>query len=610
VEISRTKLGLTPKPADPDAELNRLRALNAPKKAEIAARQGQIAAASNIPTPQQVKTKSEAPPPVFDANAAARQQLEEENRRLASTGSAAAPARYQPPLVSDTPAPSIPGESPLPKPPQDQKSAQLEALRKAYIESLGPQEESPEEKALRDIAAKQANLAASEQLGIEKISQQPIPLDFLTGQSAAVQRQAAAQQQALQAQAVPLTDRLVMEQARRTSLQKQRETELGFAKSDLEAQQVTPIEVGGRLVNPRTGEVVYEPPAGMGESKILSPGQVIVDAQGNVIARNDSTTDKFTSVSPGATIIDSKGNVIYRAPEKGAVNEATKSQQAVESLTGKLSLIDSLLTSPGMAGSVGAYGVSRFTPLTADKAERQNFAAGVNQLISQDTLDTLINLKAQGGTLGALSDQERLTLQSAASKIGSWMQRDENGNPTGKFEVSEQFFKDELNKLRTLTESALKRAAGVEAPGGGSMQGVEGGRIVDPNAFLDAFSKGGSVPNNALTQVNLGGKIATVAGTIADRLARADADFFRATGRHFQVNQSYRTHEQQAALYQELSAKGARVAPPGTSFHEKGQAVDVTNWQEAQTFLRKYGLVNDLPDDRGHFSYGETRNIG
>ena len=110
--------------------------------------------------------------------------------------------------------------------------------------------------------------------------------------------------------------------------------------------------------------------------------------------------------------------------------------------------------------------------------------------------------------------------------------------------------------------------------------------------------------------MSLGGRSATVSSALADRLAAADRDFFQATGQHLQVNQSYRTHDQQAKLYQELSKKGARVAPPGKSFHEHGLAIDVTNWKEAEKYLRKYGLYNDLSDDRSHFSYGETRKVG
>jgi len=137
----------------------------------------------------------------------------------------------------------------------------------------------------------------------------------------------------------------------------------------------------------------------------------------------------------------------------------TKAGVAIDVANNKIALIDSLLNSKGLAGSVGTYGISRFTPFTADKAARQEFAAGVNQLVSKDTIDTLLALKAQGGTLGALSDQERILLQSAATKIGTWMQRDKNRNPTGKFEVSEEDFKAELNTMKSLAEKARDRAA-------------------------------------------------------------------------------------------------------------------------------------------------------
>ena len=136
-------------------------------------------------------------------------------------------------------------------------------------------------------------------------------------------------------------------------------------------------------------------------------------------------------------------------------------QQATEQLVSKVDLIDNLLTSPGLRGSVGTYAISRWTPFTADKADRQEFASGVQQLINQETIDTLVNLKERGGTLGALSDQERVLLQTAATKLANWMQTDDSGNPTGKFEVSEKVFKDELNRIRDLTQKAITRATGL-----------------------------------------------------------------------------------------------------------------------------------------------------
>ena len=123
--------------------------------------------------------------------------------------------------------------------------------------------------------------------------------------------------------------------------------------------------------------------------------------------------------------------------------------------------------------------------------------------------------------------------------------------------------------------------------------------IVDsPKA--DAPAAGGDIK-----PLSVGGKTINVSSQIADKIASADADYFKATGKHLQVNQSFRTREQQEKLYAELSPKGARVAKPGTSFHEKGLAIDVTNWKEAEPYLRKYGLVNPMADDKGHFSFGE-----
>jgi hypothetical protein len=107
-----------------------------------------------------------------------------------------------------------------------------------------------------------------------------------------------------------------------------------------------------------------------------------------------------------------------------------------------------------------------------------------------------------------------------------------------------------------------------------------------------------------LVQVALGKKTATVDASIAPNLKRADDALYRAVGNHINVSYSYRSTELQRQLYEQRKP-GQRVAPPGKSFHEKGLAVDVVNWQEAQPYLRAQGFRNDLADDRGHFSVGE-----
>ena len=70
-----------------------------------------------------------------------------------------------------------------------------------------------------------------------------------------------------------------------------------------------------------------------------------------------------------------------------------------------------------------------------------------------------MNLKARGGTLGALSDQERILLQSAATKIGTWEIK-KDGIGTGRYRVSEEDFKAELNRIKDLAIKAKARALG------------------------------------------------------------------------------------------------------------------------------------------------------
>lgn len=132
--------------------------------------------------------------------------------------------------------------------------------------------------------------------------------------------------------------------------------------------------------------------------------------------------------------------------------------------------------------------------------------------------------------------------------------------------------------------------------------------LIGPQSNLS--NVGGDTKEAAPVKVNLapvkiGTKTVQVDKSIADKLAKAEAEFKKLTGKDLQINQSYRTKAEQEALYNKLSATGARVAKPGTSFHEKGLAIDVTNWKEAEPILRKYGFRNDLADDKGHFSIGE-----
>lgn len=318
---------------------------------------------------------------------------------------------------------------------------------------------------------------------------QAIPMGFITGQLSAIERRATDL-------AEPLDRKLArLQAARQSALDASKfaldRADKAYADEQASAKEKAKItEVGGNLVrlNSATGkyETVYEAPGKAAEGFTLGEGQQRYDASGKLIASGaEKARDVRESggylwerqpngtwgVVGGNGPTDGGGKVVnvngtdYIRNSDGTfslpnIPESAASNEKLDALRGKVTLIDSLLSSKGMAGSVGPYGIARWTPFTADKAERAEFAAGVNQLIGQETIDTLVSLKERGGTLGALSDQERVLLQTAASKIGSWIVRDKSGNPTGEFEVSEKDFKAELNRIKDLTNKAIERAGG------------------------------------------------------------------------------------------------------------------------------------------------------
>ena len=126
---------------------------------------------------------------------------------------------------------------------------------------------------------------------------------------------------------------------------------------------------------------------------------------------------------------------------------------------------------------------------------------------------------------------------------------------------------------------------------------------------------GGNIPNAPVISGNIGGKTIQAQPVFMDALQQADAAMFAATGQHIQIGENYRTNQQQKDIRKRFGytsdsqASGAgglpMAAPPGTSFHEKGLAVDVTNWQAASPYLAKFGIVGGLKNDMNHFSMGE-----
>lgn len=117
------------------------------------------------------------------------------------------------------------------------------------------------------------------------------------------------------------------------------------------------------------------------------------------------------------------------------------------------------LTNGDVGNVVGANALARFSLTRMFSGKDEAFIGSVDQLTSRETLDTLIALKAKGGTLGALSEKELAMLEASASKIGTWRMTDDSGKTTG-YKIDEANFKKELQTLKTLTNKAIVEAGG------------------------------------------------------------------------------------------------------------------------------------------------------
>lgn len=127
-----------------------------------------------------------------------------------------------------------------------------------------------------------------------------------------------------------------------------------------------------------------------------------------------------------------------------------------------------LVSHKGLESATGTTRLGRTAALWNMGAKR-DFIAGVEQLVSGLSLESLVAAKSRGATFGALSDSEMRILSSSASKIGSWAKRDETGKVVG-YAIDESSMKKELKNISENLNNAIKK---VDPLGIGTSQEVD-----------------------------------------------------------------------------------------------------------------------------------------
>ena len=358
---------------------------------------------------------------------------------------------------------------------------------------------SPEEVAIQESLNQ---LQQSFREGTFEEGQRPIPLEFITGRQKAIEQRALGLQE-------PLINRAAL-------LQAQRQGALEAAKFRVEQERPSaPVSVspGASLVDPATGKTIFTAPVAQksGEQFTLSPGQARFDENGDLVAfvdKENEIKDKIVNID-GVDYVQTPNGEFVRPN----VPVKPEEKAAVQALSSRLELIDEILGSDVLDSMVGPRALARIGgPFSL--GERQAFAGVVAQLTDLETLNNLIQIKAQGGTFGALSEKELQVLQNSATKLNAWAIK-EDGVPTGKFAVSEKAFREEVNKLRDSTKRLLDQSSELIVGGGDLDTALDD--LLGFNSAGGPTVRQGNRPQRNLNPGNV------KRGGVADRFATTDA---------------------------------------------------------------------------------------
>ncbi len=182
-----------------------------------------------------------------------------------------------------------------------------------------------------------------------------------------------------------------------------------------------------------------------------APG-VYSDSGGEIIDWANSVAAGERKFSDVPNDLKSKVNsAMQKLPPKR--EDVSKFQQKIDDLEG-------LKTHHGKDRAVGVFGIARFTPLKADKASRNELLGILDRIISEETLQSLINAKADGATFGALSEGELRILETAATTLRSWAKDSDGDGQTNYYEIDEKSFDREVDRLIEQYNKVLEETAG------------------------------------------------------------------------------------------------------------------------------------------------------
>lgn len=339
----------------------------------------------------------------------------------------------------------------------------LNGLNEGLMGYLKPgQSELDTQAQLDALQGKLRGITASRDLGIADIKNQPIAMNFITGQGKNLIDQAEAKANALGAEAEPLTTRLARLQADRQQGFDAAKFQIGNAQTELERLQKesNPIEVGGNLVrlNPATGqyETIFKNPAkAADEGFTLGEGQMRYDSKGNLIASGapKSSAEQLTNDIKEYNFARQQGYT-------GSFTDFKNSNAGGGSLPAAYREYQLSQSDPGFANYLKGS-----KPQTAEQLKAADFASrmqSADQIINQLQNVGAGNFGIFGQALpNVLKSSDRQQLEQAQRTFLNAVLRRESGAAISPEEFrsgSQQYFPQPGDSPQTLQQKAALRS--------------------------------------------------------------------------------------------------------------------------------------------------------
>jgi hypothetical protein len=170
------------------------------------------------------------------------------------------------------------------------------------------------------------------------------------------------------------------------------------------------------------------------------------DANGNLILYDISTGKQIKNL--GKVAVSGAGT-------------GTGTTENVNALKDTITSIDSFLTDVSRGSVVNKSWTTGLMPRSWERmpSNQKNLIAGIEQMISTGTLNTLIQAKKEGATFGALSDKELGILGASFSKIKTWEMTDDKGKVLG-YSIDQKSFDDEMKRIKESTQRLIDSLGG------------------------------------------------------------------------------------------------------------------------------------------------------